>query len=334
MKITSQKGNNAGSSPKAPGPTGIRMEPSKFTLPTMKSEPISEIGDMSFLIYGEKKIGKTSLASQFPNALFLAFEKGYSGLSIYVEPMFNKKQRTDWRKFVSFIDLLIKEDHEFRTVVIDTVDEAYSACMEYVCEVEGWTHPSEGPYGKGWKAVEKEFSTQIGRLVNCSKFGTIFLSHAVEKEFLERTGGKYDKIIASMPDQARKLICAVSDCIIFYGYHGEQRLLTVRGSDSVESGSRMGKHFWVKGGLERYKELSDKKRKLVEQGMIHSEEVKDLDQEMWSCRLHSIPAGLDEEEAFYNFKRAFNNEQEDNGKPTIDFGYLEKKAPMKLSSRK
>lgn len=300
-----------------------------FSLPTERSEPVSSIGSMSFLIYGEKKIGKTSIASQFPKALFLAFETGYTGLSIFVEPMLDKNMKPYWKKFVSFIDLLVNQDHNFKTVVIDTIDVAYSACMSYVGSVEGFDHPSDAGYGKGWKAVENEFATQISRLVNCPKFGTIFLSHAVEKEFIERTGGKYDKIIPSMPEQARKLISAVCDCLIFYGYHGEERLLTVRGSDSVESGSRMTKNFWIKGGLERHSVLAEQKRKLVEQGKLRSQEGKAIEDEMATLRVHSIPAGADEAEAYFNFERAFNNQQEDNGKPDLDFGYIEKKAPMK-----
>lgn len=332
MKISKPKGT--GSSAPEPVVETKKPGPSGFSLPVAKSEPVSSIGSMSFLIYGEKKIGKTSIAAQFPKALFLAFEKGYSGLSIFVEPMFDKNEKPDWRKFVAFIDLLVKENHDFETVVLDTIDVAYSACMDYVCMVEGWEHPSDGAYGKGWKAVEKEFSTQIGRLVNCPKFGTIFLSHAVEKEFLERTGGKYDKIIASMPDQARKLISAVCDCIVFYGYHGEQRLLTIRGSDSVESGTRMTQNFWIKGGLERHQILAEKKRQLVEQGKLRSQEGKSLEEEMATLRVHSIPAGADEQEAYFNFQRAFNNQQEDDGKPEFDFGYIEKKAPMKNNNTK
>ena len=332
MKIA--KATGSGATPKASPTKPAPVRESGFALPTAKSEPVSDIGDMSFLLYGEKKIGKTSIAAQFPKALFLAFEKGYSGLSIFVEPMFDSNEKPDWRKFVKYIDLLVKEDHDFKTIVLDTIDNAYAACMDYVCMVEGWDHPSDGAYGKGWKAVEKEFATQIGRLVNCDKFGVIFLSHAVEKEFMERTGGKYDKIIASMPDQARKLVSAVCDCIVFYGYHGEQRLLTIRGSDTVESGTRMTLNFWIKGGLQKHKELAGKKRELVEAGQARSEEVKKLDEEMSSFRVHSISAGSDEQEAYFNFNRAFNNLQETDGKPDFDFGYIEKKAPMKSNDKK
>jgi len=332
MRINKAKG--AVVEPTKPATEPKKEKPMSFSLPTTKSEPVANIGSMSFLIYGEKKIGKTSLASQFPKALFLAFEKGYSGLSIFVEPMFDKNEKPDWRKFVAFIDLLVKENHGFQTVILDTIDVAYSACMDYVCMMEGWEHPADGAYGKGWKAIEKEFSTQIGRLVNCSKFGTVFLSHAIEKEFMERTGGKFDKIIASMPEQARKLISAVCDCIIFYGYHGEQRLLTIRGSDTVESGTRMTKNFWVKGGYERHKVLAEKKRELVNANKFRSQEGKAIEEEMSKLRIHSIPAGADEGEAYFNFERAFNNLQEDDGKPEFDFGYIEKKAPMKQQKGK
>ena len=56
---------------------------SGLTLPTEKSKPSSRLGDYTWLIYGAKKIGKTSLVAQFPETLILSFEPGTKALEVF-----------------------------------------------------------------------------------------------------------------------------------------------------------------------------------------------------------------------------------------------------------
>ncbi|HOK47887.1 MAG TPA: AAA family ATPase, partial [Bryobacteraceae bacterium] len=58
-----------------------------MALPTKKTPPRANLGDYSILIYGPTKIGKTTLASQFPEALFLATEPGLNALEAYQIPI-------------------------------------------------------------------------------------------------------------------------------------------------------------------------------------------------------------------------------------------------------
>ena len=62
-------------------------------------------------------MGKTTNASRFPNALLLAFEKGYSALpGVYAKPM------NSWGDMIKVLrelkDPAVKE--KFETIVIDT----------------------------------------------------------------------------------------------------------------------------------------------------------------------------------------------------------------------
>src|ERR1044072_9239001 len=80
----------------------------EYRLPEKKSVPVQNLGGYVMLIYGAKKIGKTSLCSMFDNALFLFFEAGRKALRIFQEPM------TSWKKFTRFVQLL-KKDERFDT---------------------------------------------------------------------------------------------------------------------------------------------------------------------------------------------------------------------------
>jgi tetratricopeptide (TPR) repeat protein len=87
----------------------------------------------SIMFYGEPKSGKTTISSQFPGALVLAFEKGYNAIAgIMAKPM---NSWNDFKKtLVELKDPAVKEI--FQTVVIDTADIAYGLCEKYICSRE------------------------------------------------------------------------------------------------------------------------------------------------------------------------------------------------------
>ncbi len=51
-----------------------KLEAEKFILPTQRSQIAESLEDYSMLIYGQKKIGKTTLLAEFLEAFFLMFE--------------------------------------------------------------------------------------------------------------------------------------------------------------------------------------------------------------------------------------------------------------------
>lgn len=272
----------------------VRVLPDKtISLASQLSEPINSVNQLTWLLYGEKKIGKSSLVSKFPKAHFLMFEPGFKGLRIYYKLMGDINTIEAWTNFKSYVDMLCDTDsHDFLTVPIDTVDLCYKACVTWVCKKEGMTHPQDLPYGKGWSLVEKEFCSVINKLAQ-SGLGIVFISHATEKEFQERTGGKYDKLVPTMPNQAKNFISGIADAIVYYGYYGNERLITVRGSDAIESGHRMEENFWIASEANKPLEKRDK----------------------IGGRVHSIPVGNSAQEAYDNFLAAFNNEQVMTGEP-------------------
>jgi hypothetical protein len=258
-----------------------------FSLPTKKSEPRDNLGDYTWLIYGEKKIGKTSLASQFPDALFMMFEPGGKGLSIYQVELAN------WKAFKEYIKLLKKSPDQFKTIIIDTVDIAYERAFEHVGNREGFTHPSEvNDFGASWKLIRQEFESTILELVNTGR-GVMFLSHATESEFQEASGNKYNKLIPTMSKQARAFVIGFVDIIAYYGYYGKERLLTIQGSDAVDAGHRLDGKFLVSGGEEQ------------------------------GNRVHSIPMGNSSKEGYDNIQKAFRNEQDSAYRPDAVTGMSE-----------
>ena len=90
-----------------------------------KNKESKYIRGYSVFFYGDPKSGITTIASKFPKALLLAFEKGYNALpGVYAQPI------NSWGEFKKlFSELKTPEVQEkFQTIVIDTADIAYGYC--------------------------------------------------------------------------------------------------------------------------------------------------------------------------------------------------------------
>lgn len=205
-------------------------------LPTTKSKPAASLQEYSILIYGREKIGKTSLASLFPDALFLMCEPGGKSLEIYQQPI------NTWRELIEAIDLLAK-DKRFKTVVIDTVDLAFHMCQDHVCLKMAISHPSDEAFGKAWNAVRDEFSRQMTRIQKMGK-GVVFISHAVEKEIKRRSGESSDRVQPTLSNQGRNVLEPMVDLWAYYAYNPTGgRELIIKGDADVSAGCRIEGHF-------------------------------------------------------------------------------------------
>jgi hypothetical protein len=265
-----------------------RASRASLVLASDYSEPETNPAKLGWLLYGEMKIGKTSLASVFPNAVFMMFEPGGKGLRI------RKNDIQTWADFEEgYLPQILTSPYEL--IVVDTADRAYDMCFAHICRKKSVDHPNEGRFGDVWNAIESTFVGAFTKILASGR-GVIFTSHAETKTFQKRTGGEYDKIVPSMSKAAREYMKAVVDVIGYYGYYGNDRYLTVAGNDELDAGHRMKYRFWVSG---QYTETLDERGAPQYEGQ----------------RVSSIPMGNSEEEGYRNLLAAFNNEQTWDGRP-------------------
>ncbi len=233
---------------KTSGPTRKVNPYADLQLPTGPKTPNLNISQYTFLIYGREKIGKTTLLSSFPEAIFAATEPGTKGLSI---SEFNAEDGgiKNWAIFRKMVELLSQNTGRFKTVIIDTVDRAYDMCLDWVCEHRGIEYPgkdSDGDedFGKSWRAVKIEFVEQL-HLLEQAGYGVVFTSHAKETTIKTRAGDKYTRIQPTMSSQARGVIEAIVDFFFYCEYMrapdgSTKRILICQGDDTIWAGARSG----------------------------------------------------------------------------------------------
>lgn len=193
----------------------------------------------SVFFYGEPKSGKTTIASKFPNALLLAFEKGYNALAgVMAQPM------NSWADMIKVLKQLKDEKVKarFETIIIDTADIAYSCCEKYICSNEGVSSVGDIPYGKGYSLVGNEFDEKLRNIVQLG-YGIILISHGTDKTFKDENGNEYNKIVPTLDKRANNIVARMADII---GYSravtdnegNDKTLLFMRGTQRFEAGSR------------------------------------------------------------------------------------------------
>lgn len=201
------------------------------------SEPTDDLGDYSQLWYGLEKIGKTSMAAQFPDPVFLMCEPGGKALKM------NRRNVMDWKDFKRCVDWLEANPKQFRTVVVDTADRAAKMCEDAVLQKLAIQHASDEEWGKGYAMISDEFARVISKLLKLNR-GVIFTSHAIEKEIKSRDGSKYDRTLPTMPGMARKVLEPIVDIWMYMEYgKGQEREMVLRGNAEVAAGHRLQKHF-------------------------------------------------------------------------------------------
>ena len=126
-----------------------------------------------FFIWGQSMSGKTYLARQFPNPLIINTDG--NAKKVYTPSV----EVYDFETFVKVLQEIEEGKHEFKTIIIDLVDDVKTMLQNYVCKKYNVDDEGEVPYGKGYREVKMVWQKLMVRL-NQLPYNVIFISHVVE----------------------------------------------------------------------------------------------------------------------------------------------------------
>ena len=198
-----------------------------------------DLGGYTMLFYGAPKTGKTTIASQFPGALLLAFEMGYLAIpGIKAQPI------TKWAEFKQVLKQLDNDAAKemYKTIVVDTVDIAYDLCEKFICNNNQVSAINDLPFGKGYALAKKEFDEALRRIPQMG-YGLVMISHDQDKVFKDEDGHEYNQIVPTLGNQPRLVVDRMSDIIGYARPFQEEdgstkTLLFMRGTPRFIAGSR------------------------------------------------------------------------------------------------
>lgn len=166
------------------------------------------------LIYGPPGMGKTTLAAEFPDAVFLQVEDGTpSDMEIAT---FGKLSSFD--EVMQGLTSLYNEDHGFRTVVIDSLDKLEPLVWEKTCEREKWANIEAPGYGKGYVAADYEWRDVIAgcnALRRDRGMNVVFIAHSSIASVNDPMTVEYSRYDIRLHKRALALFQDEVDAILF-----------------------------------------------------------------------------------------------------------------------
>lgn len=183
-----------------------------FMLPTepqnISAAPPSPLTSRVFLM-GLPKVGKTTLAAQWAptDTLLLDLQHGTDLLpgDHYV------KHITNWSDFEQACDLIAGGGHQFKTIVIDTIDLVWKFADANAAARKGQVAAGLIDYGKGIAETEGLFRRSISKLLARRDLGIWFIGHA--RRDTTDSGG--DKFSLELDRRVQAYITGECDHILF-----------------------------------------------------------------------------------------------------------------------
>lgn len=169
------------------------------------------------VLLGVEKIGKSTFASQADDAIFFPI-KGEEGADALDCAKFPTAQR--YEDVISGITSLYKEDHEFKTVVIDSASTLEPLIWDHTCKRANVDsiEKVDGGYGKGYTeamADWRKIMAGLDALRNDKGMASIIIGHVTVKTFNDPTTDAYDTFLFDVHKRASEALLRWADCILF-----------------------------------------------------------------------------------------------------------------------
>ena len=211
------------------------------------------------MIYGQEGVGKSTLGATAPDAIFVQTEDGLGEIDCRKFPL-----AQNLGDVLAALTALRDEDHNFRTVVIDSLDWLERLIFDEVCKEFGVRsiEKADGGYGKGyvdalvhWRKV----LSLLDDLRNKRGMMVILLAHAKVERFEDPENTAYDRYAPRLHKHAASLIAEWVDAVMFatkrmrvskdgdtrciaapIGADGGERVLRTNGSPACIAKNRFG----------------------------------------------------------------------------------------------
>ncbi len=177
------------------------------------------------LFYGPEKIGKSSLASDAADPIFLDIEGGSSELDVARYPFRDGDGGHvphNYDDVLGAIDDLQAGQHDYGSCVIDTIDALEALIWMHVCKANNKANIEAFGYGKGYKVALAELRVLLSRLDGLRARGMqiILLGHALVTTFKNPEGEDYDRYQLRMHNLAAEEVKGWCDVIGFMRFEG------------------------------------------------------------------------------------------------------------------
>lgn len=206
-------------------------------LPKNEKRIVNKLSQIKIWIYGAPFSGKTTLANNFPDALMLNTD---GNINSFDSPFVRIRDELDGRQTIKAWVIFkrtieeLKQGSDYKTIVVDLVEDVYEYCRLYCYEKLGIEHESDNSF-KAYDYVRNEFLNVMKSLVNLN-YNIVLISHEdTSKDITKRSG---DKITAIKPNITEKLANKLAGMVDLVG-RVTNRQLSFYSDEVVFGGGRI-----------------------------------------------------------------------------------------------
>ena len=165
------------------------------------------------VLFGPHGIGKSTFAAECPAPIFIQTESGLDALQVQAFEL-----AKSWNDVLSGLLWLCNEPHEFKTVVIDSLDWAEKLLFEHVAEKNNVSGIEKIPFGRGYAEAEthwKQALDVMNRLNEEKKMLVVLLAHSQVKKFEDPERENYDRWELDLQKKSAALVSEWCDILAF-----------------------------------------------------------------------------------------------------------------------
>ncbi|MCD1264027.1 oxidoreductase [Shinella sumterensis] len=199
------------------------------------------------LLYGVDGIGKTSLAAEFPSPLFLGTEgeRPPSDVDLPTPGVI-----TSLNDVFDVFGELLDSEHDFGTVIIDSLDGLEPLIWRATCARLGLNSIEDAGFGKGYVEADTEWNEYLSAVAALAQAGiyVVQLAHPEIVRFDSPTSDPYSRYQPKLHKRANALVREKADVVAFMNY---------RISIKEKEVARQTKVAHAEGGKERQIHLNE-----------------------------------------------------------------------------
>jgi len=202
----------------------------KNQLRTRKPDPREPI----MVLVGEHGVGKSTFGAQAPKPIFIATEDGTSNMGgidlVEVDGMVpgDPCVRT-WPVFLDCLQAVLTMEHDYKTLVVDTMNGAASLLAHNVCQTRyggRWAAVKGGgeafmSYGQGWKTCAEEIKQALRLIerINAERGMLVILTtHVGHHNIKNPRLGDYQRIEGDIEKPIWSTISNWADLVVLVDY--------------------------------------------------------------------------------------------------------------------
>lgn len=170
-------------------------------------------------VYGIGGIGKTTLAGEFPDPIYLHTVGEETPVDLDVPSI----EIENFNEMMDAFEHLLTQEHEFKTVIIDSLDAFEKMVWTFTCARMNWDtidsndKGSPTAFGKGYLEADNDWLEYMDAVRAISRAGihVVQILHSKVKAFNDPLVDSYDRYRPKLQDRATDIIMEKSDALLF-----------------------------------------------------------------------------------------------------------------------